>query len=402
MKQETTLGHENRANGETGAGFVLRLAASLAVVCLLTFGLLAASVEFLARQIFRRSATQVWSCFAPSAAATGIRPIPNSVCWEKLPESPLVEYRFNACGHRTTAGCGPKPEGAVRVVLIGSSQVLGYQVPYDETFAFRLEHMLSAASGRQVEVDNQGVLFGTPRATSLRFGEALADKPDLILWTLSPWDVQNVIQTQDVLPLAEVDRNGGPPPPKWRRYLNALRKDGIKKLLLGTRSVLMMQHLLYLSPSQYMKNYLMQADDPGIFAREAPPAWRKRWSDLDAIARDMEEQAKAAGIPFAVTAVPDLAGALMLVSGDWAPQLDPRAFGDRIRSIAERHGGVYLDVLSGFRQAPDPERLYYVVDGHMNPEAHALLSRLLADRLTSGFAVLKRQGPGGSAGPAGR
>ncbi|HEV2444313.1 MAG TPA: SGNH/GDSL hydrolase family protein, partial [Candidatus Sulfopaludibacter sp.] len=227
--------------------------------------------------------------------------------------------------------------------------------------------------------------------------------PDLILWTLSPWDVQNVTQTQDVLPLAEVDRNGGPPPPKWRRYLSALRSDGLGKLLLGTRSVLMMRYLLYQSRSEFMHSYLMQTDESGIFAKEAPAAWRQRWGDLDAIAKDMEEQAKAAGVPFAVTAVPDLAGALMLSSSDWAPQLDPQTFGDRIRSIAERHGGVYLDVLSAFGRAPDPERLYFVVDGHMNQDAHALLSRLLADRLTSGvFSVLKKQGTGAPAAPAGQ
>lgn len=386
MKQDTNLQPPPR--------FRPRDAAVLAAVCLATFAVLAGGLEFTARRLFRRSSTQVWSCFAESAKGTGILPIPNSVCWEKLPESPLVEYRFNACGYRTMAACGPAPAGTLRIVLIGSSFVMGYQVPYSQTFGVLLQQKLSAASGRRVEVDNQGVLFGTPRRTALHFVDALAANPDLILWTLSPWDVDNLMQTQDELPLAKVDRTGGPPPPKWRRYLGALRQDGIQSLILGSRSVLLLRHLLFQSPSQYMRNYLMQNDEPGIFAKQPSAAWRKRWDELDAIAQEMADRARAAGVPFAVTAAPDLAGALMLSSGDWPPQLDPLEFGEHVRSLAERHGGAYLDVLQSFRGEPAPEQLFYTVDGHMNSDGHILIARLLAEGITAGLLPeLERREP---------
>lgn len=382
------------ANPQSPPRFRAWDAAKLAVVCLSTFALLAGALEFTARRLFRRSATIVWSCFVESAEATGIRPKPNSVCWEKLPESPLVEYRFNGCGYRTLADCGAKPAGSLRVVLIGSSFVMGYQVPYTRTFGVLLQQRLSTASGRRVEVVNQGMLFGTPRRTALYFGDALAAGPDLILWTLSPWDVQNVIATQDELPLAKVDRSGGPPPPKWRRYLGALKEQGLQTLILGSRSVLLMRHLLFQSPGQYMRNYLMQGDEPGIFAKQPSAGWRQRWDELDAIARQMEDRAKAAGVPFAVAATPDLAAALMLSSGDAPPQLDPLAFGEHVRSVAERHGGVYLDVLPSFRAVSAPEGLYYTVDGHMNADGHALVARLLADRITADLLpALERRQP---------
>jgi hypothetical protein len=377
MKQDT--------NSQPPPRFRPRDAAVLAIVCLSTFALLAGGLEFTARRLFRRSSTIVWSCFAEGASGAGILPIPNSVCREKLPESPLVEYRFNACGYRTLAACGPRPAGTLRIVLVGSSFVMGYQVPYQQTFGVLLQQKLAAATARAVEVDNQGMLFGTPRRTALHFRDALAATPDLILWTLSPWDVDNVVQTQDELPLAKVDRTGGPPPPKWRRYLDAWRQDGIQTLLLGSRSVLLMRHLLFQSPTQYMRNYLMQKDEPGIFAKQPSALWRKRWDELDAIAKDMVDRAKAAGVPFAVAAVPDLAGALMLSSGDWPAQLDPVEFGDHVRSLAESHGGVYLDVLPAFRAEPSPEQLFYTVDGHMNAGGHALIARLLADRISSGI-----------------
>lgn len=378
---------------QSSPGFRARDAALLAVVSLSTFGLLAGSLEFTARRLFRRSSTMVWSCFKEGARSAGILPIPNSVCWEKLPESPLVEYRFNACGYRSVAGCGAKPAGSLRVVLIGSSFVLGYQVPYNQAFGTVLERKLSSMTGHGVEVDNHGLLFGTPRAVALHLDEALAAAPDLILWVVTPWDVQNVSKVINEAPLAAVDRAGGPPPPKWRRYLDAFSRDGVLSVIRGSRSVLLVQHLLFQSRSQYLRSYMLK-DDRGVLAKQVSPEWRQHWDDLDSIAKEMADRTKAAGVPFAVTAIPDRAGALMISSRTWPAELDPFAFGEQIRSITLRHGAVYLDLLDSFRRQPAAEQLYYTVDGHLNGDGHALIARLLADRITTGFVpALKRREP---------
>ena len=71
----------------------------------------------------------------------------------------------------------------------------------------------------------------------------------------------------------------------------------------------------------------------------------------------------------------------MLSAGDSPPDLDPLAFGEQLRGITERHGGVYLDLLPAFRDQRDAERMYYPVDGHMTGEGHAFVARVLADRM---------------------
>jgi hypothetical protein len=371
--------------------FRVRDAALLIGIAGLTVVVLAGCLEVTARRLFAKSGTVVWTCFSQAPGTMGIRPIPNTVCQEKMPESPLVEYRFNACGYRTLASCGEKPAGSRRVVLIGSSFVLGYQVAYEQTFGVVLQQKLTAASGRPIEVDNHGMLYGTPRTVAMHFDEALAAKPDLIVWSVSPWDVQNLSYVAAAPPLGKADQAGGPPPPKWRRFVDAIREEGIQKILLGTRSVLLVQHVLYQSPSQFLHNYLMHKDDSGALAKNIPPDWQKRWEDLDAIAKDMADRSHAAGVPFAVTAIPDRAEALMLAAGTWPPELDPLEFGEHVRSIAEKHGGVYLDIFGGFREEPGAERMYYPVDGHMDARGHALIGRSLAEQISSRLMPVLKQ-----------
>ena len=381
MSQAASLQRDPSSGGGSPASPRLRGAVAIVFICFLTFGALWTLTELSARRLFANSSTTIWSCFVPSGQSSGIRAIPNSVCLEKLPESPLIEYRFNACGYRTEARCGPKPPGSLRVVVVGSSYAMGYQVPYEHTFAALLGPKLTAAAGRKVEIDNQGMLFGTPRRTSLYFEEALNAHPDLILWTLGPWDIENVSQTQDVLPLAKVDREGGPPPPKLIRFFNAFRDQGVVSVIRGSRSVLMIRHMLYQSRTQYLRSFVMESDSAGIFATHPSRKWEKRWADLDAIARDMAGRAHAAGVPFVITAVPDLAGALMASGGDWPDQFNPFTFGEQVRSLAQKYDGIYLDMLRSFRRVPDIGRFYYTVDGHMNIAGHEWIAPIMAESM---------------------
>jgi len=129
----------------------------------------------------------------------------------------------------------------------------------------------------------------------------------------------------------------------------------------------------------------------GFLGKEPSPEWRARWKEFDNYARDLALRSNTAGVPFAVTAVPDRAEASLISARDWPLDVDPFAFGRRVRSAAESHGCVYLDLLPAFRNVPAAGRLYYPVDGHVNSNGDALIARLLADRLTNGiFPSLKK------------
>src|SRR3984885_16323812 len=137
--------------------------------------------ELASRKIFSESKTSSLSCMIVNDPETGVRAIPNSVCWQKIQEGPAVEYRFNECGHRTDLPCNSKASDTLRIVSIGASISEGFGVAYRQTFAARLPRELSLLTGRKYELYNGGMKWGGPKTVDLRFADALSVKPDLIL-----------------------------------------------------------------------------------------------------------------------------------------------------------------------------------------------------------------------------
>src|ERR1700722_1008009 len=124
----------------------------LPMLSLLTAALMAVSTESITRRTFSPSETSLNSCLILSETASGVRGIPNSVCWEKIPENKLTEYRFDCLGYRTGMACTPKPPGTYRIVMIGSSIAMGDRVPIEKTLATLLPKELSRITGHNVEL----------------------------------------------------------------------------------------------------------------------------------------------------------------------------------------------------------------------------------------------------------
>jgi hypothetical protein len=375
-------------------------------VVLICLGLLTACVviflvEFVARQIFYESKTSSLSCMVLNDPSTGVRAIPNSVCWQKIKEGPAVEYRFNECGHRTVLPCKLKAPNTLRIVSIGASMSEGFGVPYNETFAARLPKELSLLADHNYELYNEALEWGGPLTVDLRFADALSVKPDLILWVVHPLDLQ-----MPLLPywITQASQNEGPTTPRgiWDRVLTAYREKPIALLfehlsqriissLNETSSIFLLQHLFYMSESQYVKNYL-QNENAGFLMKQSSSGWKPYWQQFDRVTADIASQAQKNGVPLVMAVIPQRAQAIMISTENWPKSFDPFAFGNEVRSTAERHGAVYLDLPSEFREVTNPGRFYYPVDGHLNADGQVLVAKLLAKKLTdatSSFPELK-------------
>src|SRR5262249_3106979 len=151
----------------------------LPLMSLLTVLIIAALAEGIARRYFWTTATGINNCLVLNDADRGITGIPNSVCWEKISESQLVEYRFDCLGYRTGKSCGPKASGTYKIAAIGSSTAMGMRVPIEHTLTAVLPEELSRLTGRRIEVDNFAMAFGFPRNAALRMRDVLAGRPDL-------------------------------------------------------------------------------------------------------------------------------------------------------------------------------------------------------------------------------
>jgi hypothetical protein len=371
---------------------------------LLTICLMVASIEYIAREMFRKSTSTTLSCLILNDPLTGVRAIPNSVCSQKAYESKLVEYRFNGCGYRTGMGCGEKPPGTYRIVMIGSSFNFGMMVPREQSFAALLPVQLGNKTGRQIELYNESMQWGFPASAALRFRQALAAGPDMILWVLTPADIasSSVVlpymgppdsARSDRVPADKLDRvkaafADNPIPTaidtvwnneivsSWDRRINAVRETPLGFLL---------QHFLYASQTLYVKSYLMGNDSEVGFLQIQPSAvWQQDLRQFVIDAANIEGQARAAGIPVVVALVPNRAEAAMISMGQWPAGFDPYKLDTELRSIITSHGGTYIDILPDFRGVPNSERYYFPVDGHPDPDGHAMIAEMLARELTTG------------------
>lgn len=360
----------------------------LPALSLLTICVLAASTDFMNRRWFATLYGAAEDCLLFDDPSTGARGIPNSVCREKIAEGEVTEYRFNSCGYRTDLECGPKRPGAYRVVIIGGSYAMGARVPREKTFAALLPAELSLRTGRNIEVYNEGMPWRPPHSVALHFDEVLAAKPDLILWIIVPSDVWN--------PQWQLLSR-----PKPAEQLSGYRK--IKRILgsalvefnaeLYTRRSIPFRHFLYESQSQTITSFLAETPDepygrrihgPEFMKAEPSAEWQSHLKDFERDVAEIEEQAMAAGVPLAATLLPERAQAALISSGEWPEGFDPYKLDNELRSTIVSRGGRYVDLLPAFRNIPNTEQFFFPLEGHPNPQGHAMISVLLAEELTDG------------------
>jgi hypothetical protein len=362
----------------------------LPLLSLLTMAVILISTEAISRAVFSESQKTLNSCLVLTDSTTGVRGVPNSSCWEKMPETEPIEYKFDCAGFRSNMPCGPKPPGTYRIVMTGSSIAIGERVPVEKTFGSLLPRELSGPDGRRVELYNEGMGFGFPRNIDLRFNAVLAAQPDLFLWIVTPLDFKLADYSYSEHPFENNGTDKGSASAIGMLKNFAHQHGG--NPLRGTATAL--RHLLYAHASQdrYVQVYLSVPDNAtGIFDTGAgylknplPPAWRHYLKVFDEYAADIEGKAKAAGVPVAAVMIPARPQVAMISSGEYPAGYDPLIIDREVRAIMERHGATYVSIMSDFQKIPNAERYYYAIDGHPDPDGHALLAELIAKALGSG------------------
>lgn len=101
--------------------------------------------------------------------------------------------RINSMGLRGPE-IGPRKPGELRVLVLGDSLTVGFEVPYEETFCARLEPLLSDELGRPVRVINAAVRgYGTDQQYLYYRERGRALEPDLVLLQYSANDPEDNI-----------------------------------------------------------------------------------------------------------------------------------------------------------------------------------------------------------------
>jgi hypothetical protein len=373
-----------------GHDWILQPLLGLATICLI-----AILAESIARQMLPDgvSSLHLTSCTVHNDTPAGARALPNSVCWEKLPEGRLAEYEFNSCGDRAGMECRPKPPGTYRIVMTGTSMAVGRYVQRGNTFAALLPIELARLTRRKVELYNESLMQGFPISTALRFNEILAAQPDMVLWILTPIDLEVTPEGLNQNPPPALPESAAKPlslARAWYLLKTAYATDSISQMLRNhfnrTQSALLLRHFLYESQSLYVKSFLMGSEDAEFLRTNPNAKWLIKLKEFERDAAEVESRAAAAKVPLVAVLVPNRAQAAMISAGEWPLGYNPYKLDDEIRAIVTSHGGIYIDIFLDFRNIPNPEQYYFPVDGHPNADGHAIVSDLLARELTSGAA----------------
>ncbi|MBV8571751.1 MAG: SGNH/GDSL hydrolase family protein [Acidobacteriaceae bacterium] len=294
----------------------------------------------------------------------------------KTPEGPWVRNHYNECGYRSMTSCAVKPPDSIRIVLMGSSFSQGDYTPYEATFPVEAAQALSHACARRVEFQNMGVQGATPADVYRRTGEALALKPDAVLYPVTPFDLEQSTGPEDL----EHEPNGlepGEPPDAAK--VGIYRRAGI--VVRESRTVVLAQHYLFQDPAVFTRLFLAYGDKADFLRQPYTAAWEKRFDLLDEVIAHMAARFRAAGVPIFLTAAPSRAEVVLLNMHPLPPGVDPYAFFKSVSGIAARHDAEYIDLLSRFQAVPRADLMFYVVDGHLKGEGQAIVARAIVDAI---------------------
>lgn len=292
----------------------------------------------------------------------------------KTAEGPWTTYQYNSCGYRSNAPCGPKPAGAARISLIGSSVALGVFVPYEQTLAGLTETKLSELYKKPVEIQNLGRPDCSVGCMFHRFDEAMALKPDILVLTVSPHDI--FITT----PADVADRYEPVPPSHGPKVADKQNHSLLRRLRISVNTsftAIAAEHFLFQDSDNYLSLYMNYGDQADYLRKPLSPAWNERLANAELLLGEMADKAHAAGVPVVLEEMPDEPQVAMLLTKKKFPNADPLVFNQRLAAIAHRHGIALADPLDEFRGTPSPSRDFYVVNGHLNGQGYTYISAAL-------------------------
>lgn len=351
----------------------------LPFLSLLTVLIMFAGAETLTRMMW--NAHEENSCAIPDETRNGFyRFKSNCMARTKSAESTWVTYHFNECGYRSNTSCNAVRPDTLRIAILGSSLSFGFNVPYEDTYYARSSDELTRLCRRPVDVQNLGKPKLSPIFAYRTVEDALALKPDVVLYVLAPFDLEQQI---DPKALAELDDPVHPlAATAVYEPLSLMRR--IQLLLTESRTLLVAEHFLLQNRDTYLRLYLNYGDKADFLRQPFTPAWQRRFIDMDRIIGGMADKLKAAGVPFVVIPVPSRAEAALLSAAQGPPGVDPFAFGRRLEEIANTHGASYLDLMEPFSKIRNSENLFLIVDGHVAAGGQQVIATRLTRKLIDG------------------
>jgi GDSL-like Lipase/Acylhydrolase family len=350
--------------------------------------------------------------------------------WSKIPGASQVirttefeiEETINSLGLRGPEYPYEKPDGTVRVLLLGDSFLEGYTVSLDSLVSTLLEKRLNQASPARYEVINGGTAgYSTDQEVLFSESEGRRYAPDVTVLMFYVNDVWFNAQSRywrgnkprfrlvdSTLALTNVPV----PPPDSSEFAFAVQGGaGIVGVLRRTEAWLARHSALYQLARKALTNSILGyrltvklglAEIPGEFRAwygDPQPGSQiaEAWDVTDALLARLAMATREAGSRFVVFYVPSRP---VVDPEDWRKtarkydmplsEWDPTNDGVRLSAACQRQALDCIVAPSAFRHAADTlaaagRALYFERDAHWTSDGHALAARLLAEHLLAGM-----------------
>jgi hypothetical protein len=337
-------------------------------------------------------------------AQLGTALIPNATGWWTQEEHEfVVPVQINAEGRRDLDRGVTKATDTYRIMLLGDSFVEALQVPIADTFARGLEHRLSEASGRPVEVVSMGVSgYGTASQFLWYRDVGRRYHPDLVLLSFYPGnDVRNNSPTLEPALRPQYAADGrlerviGGDNDGQRRGLNrSAAYTYIRKLILTRQPALAAR----LSDWGLVKESALRPVplkdgvpvDYWVYAQTPPEDWQDAWTRTERLLSAFQDQVRADGARFVVMIV---TAREQIYPDDWqqvlqtypamqAKSWDVNGPERHVLDWCARSGAQCVALSPAFTAARETApRLHWHFDGHWTAAGHALAAETMTNFL---------------------
>jgi lysophospholipase L1-like esterase len=312
----------------------------------------------------------------------GMRYVPGAI-WRFTHPEYEVEYAINADGFRDAREHPvPKPNGTVRMLVLGDSFTFGQGANYEDTWPVLIERQFERVGNHRIDVVKAGMQSMDTRSEFLLMQE-LVKKYDadvivvgFLINDLYANSLYGIEQEQLTLVTSAENGTRDDAAESWFR---TMKNTFVRNDRGGTFHLLnLSRRTLLANDSLYCRLYIASAR--GDFMSEP---WKPEVSEqvkiTETLFKKMHEYAQSNGKQLIVLSIPQQFQVLYLEEYPGSREVDVAAFDRYFAGVARRHGFAWINSLESFAQAKeDPAKLFYRWDGHLTPAGN----RVVADVFT--------------------
>jgi lysophospholipase L1-like esterase len=307
-----------------------------------------------------------------------------------------------------------KPDGSVRVVVLGDSMVEARQVPLEERFTQIAERALTRCSGQPVEVLNFGVAgYGTAQELIQLRQRVWAFAPDLVvLGVYLGNDLADNLRTLDYTapgnrPFYVRQAGGLVLDASFRQNQSSARRSGLRDF---SADVMNRSRLLQLTNQARLALRAASREASSVSANGVPPGFIRRgayleptssvlaeaWATTEALIRAVRDEVQQRGADFALLYLPMVAEtdsdagrreAFARELGEEGTLEYPR---NRVGLLASREGMRFVDPTPALLERAVSSRTFVngfpntgPNEGHLNRHGHQVVGETLSRALCS-------------------